>query len=78
MDRKRHSDVETGEQKGQQEIFPDGRKKFSKGIKKLNAGCFIGEASNVLFMAEGWATAVAIHSAAKQQALFALDAKTPV
>ena len=47
-------------------------------MNKTNLGCFIGEASNVLFMAEGWATAVAIHSAAKQQALFALDAKTPV
>ena len=71
-------DVLTGEQKGQQEIFPDGREKFSKGMKKLNSGCFIGEPSKVLFVAEGWATAVAVHLATKQQALFALDAKTLV
>ena len=71
-------DVLTGEQKGQQEIFPDGRKRFSKGMNKTNLGCFIGEPSKVLFVAEGWATAVAIHLATKQQALFALDAKTLV
>ena len=33
-------DVLTGEQRGQQEIYPNSRKKFSTGMKKLNAGAF--------------------------------------
>ena len=72
------SDVLTGEEKGHQIIYPDGFKKFPKGMSKANLGCFIGEASNVLFVCEGWATAVAVHVATKQQTLFALDAKTLV
>ena len=47
-------------------------------MKKEGCGCFIGEKSNVLYVCEGWATAVAVHMATGEQALFALDAKTLV
>ena len=69
-------DVLTGEQRGKQEIYPNGRKKFSKGMTKLNAGCFIGDKTDILYVCEGYATAVAVHLSTGQRALFALDAKT--
>ena len=69
-------DVLTGEQRGQQEIFPDGRKKFSKGMTKLNTGSFIGDRTDILYICEGWADAVAVNLCTGQQAFFALDAKT--
>ena len=61
------SDVLTGEQKGKQEIYPNGRKKFSKGMTKLNAGCFIGDRTDILYICDGWADAVAIRSSTEQQ-----------
>ena len=69
-------DVLTGEQRGQQEIFPGSRKKFSTGMKKLNAGAFIGDRTDILYVCEGWADAVAVNLSTGQQAFFALDAKT--
>ena len=69
-------DVLTGQHRGKQEIYPNGRKKFSKGMKKLNAGCFIGDETDILYVCEGYATAVTVHLSTGQQALFALDAKT--
>ncbi|MGB2409677.1 MAG: primase-helicase zinc-binding domain-containing protein, partial [Paracoccaceae bacterium] len=69
-------DVLTGEQLGQQKIKPNGKKLFSKGLKKAQAGAFIGEPTAMLYLCEGWATAVAVYLSTKQQTLFALDAKT--
>ena len=69
-------DVLTGELRGKQEIYPNGRKKFIRGMKKLNAGCFIGDKTDILYVCEGYATAVAVHLSTGQQTLFALDAKT--
>jgi len=66
----------TGEQRGQQEIFPDGRKKFSKGMTRLNAGAFIGDRTDILYVCEGWADALVINISTGQQAFFALDANT--
>ena len=61
------SDVLTGKQRGKQEIYPNGRKKFSKGMTKLNAGCFIGDKTDILYVSEDWAVAEAIHSSTDQQ-----------
>ena len=72
------TDVSSGELRGKQVIYPNSRKLFEKGLKKDNAGCFIGEKSSILYVCEGWATAVAVHMATGEQALFALDAKTLV
>ena len=69
-------DVLTGERLGQQTIKPDGKKLFNRGLKKAQAGAFIGEPSATLYVCEGWATAVAVHLSTEQQTLFALDAKT--
>ena len=69
-------DVFTGEQLGQQKIKPNGKKLFNRGLKKAQAGAFIGEPTETLYVCEGWATAVAVHLSTKQQTLFALDAKT--
>ena len=68
--------VLTGEHLGQQKIKPNGKKLFSKGLKKAQAGAFIGEPTAMLYLCEGWATAVAVYLSTKQQTLFALDAKT--
>ena len=68
--------IVTGEKAGTQEIYPNGRKKFSKGITKLNAGAFIGDKTDILYVCEGWADAVVINISTGQQAFFALDAKT--
>ena len=69
-------DVLTGEHLGQQKIKPNGKKLFNRGLKKAQAGAFIGEPTARLYVCEGWATAVAVHISTKQQTLFALDAKT--
>ena len=69
-------DVLTGEQRGHQEIHPNSRKKFSTGMKKLNAGAFIGDRTDILYVCEGWADAVAVNLSTGQQTFFALDAKT--
>ena len=69
-------DVLTSEKRGRQTIYPNGRKKFLKGMKKLNAGCLIGDKTDILYVCEGYAIAVAVHLSTGQQALFALDAKT--
>ena len=70
--------VQTGEQVGTQIITPDGKKRFSKGMKKSGAGAFIGERTSTLYVVEGWATGVAVYLATEQQVLFALDADTLV
>lgn len=70
--------VETGEQVGTQVITPDGKKRFSKGMKKAGAGAFLGDETPSLYIVEGWATGVAVHLATEQQVLFALDADTLV
>jgi len=69
-------DVLTGERLGHQTIMPNGKKLFSKGLKKAQAGALVGEPTETLYVCEGWATAVAVHISTGQQALFALDAKT--
>jgi len=66
---------ETGEDTGTQEISPNGFKKFPKGTKIKGAGAYIGEASDVLYVCEGWATSVAVHLATGMQVLFALNDK---
>jgi len=63
---------------GKQTIYPDGSKTFEKGTKKSGAGVYIGEPTDVLYLCEGWATAVAVHLSTDQQTLFCLDAKTLV
>ena len=70
--------VSSGEKRGTQTIKPNSSKLFSKGMTKEGCGCFIGENSNILYVCEGWATAVAVHMATGEQVLFALDAKTLV
>ena len=70
--------VSSGEKRGTQTIKPNSSKLFSKGMIKEGCGCFIGENSNILYVCEGWATAVAVHMATGEQVLFALDAKTLV
>lgn len=65
--------ISTGERVGKQTIKPNGKKFFSKGLRKRNTGAFIGEASDVLYVCEGWATAVAVHKSTSKQTLFALD-----
>jgi len=67
--------LETGEDTGSQEISPSSFKKFPKGTKTKGAGAYIGEASEVLYVCEGWATSVAVHLATGMQALFALNDK---
>jgi len=69
-------DVLTGEHLGQQTIKPDGKKLFNRGLRKAQAGAFIGKPTATLYVCEGWATAVAVNLSTKQQTLFALDAKT--
>lgn len=59
---------------GKQTIKTDGQKLFTKGLKKEGAGAFIGEASDTLFVTEGWADAVVVHEATGHQVCFALDA----
>ena len=54
-------DLLTGKKWGQQEIYSNGRKKFSQGTTKLNAGAFIGDRTDILYVCEGWADAVAIN-----------------
>ena len=68
--------VKTHKFAGNQTILPSGKKIFSKGLVKEGVGAFIGKQSSRLYVCEGWATAVAVHLATDQQALFALDAKT--
>ena len=72
------SHVISGEKIGKQTIKPNGKKLFNKGMSKDGAGAFIGEPSDKLYVCKGWATAVAVHKAKGQQALFALDAKALV
>ena len=67
--------LETGEDTGTQEISPNGFKKFPKGTKIKGAGAYIGDASDVLYVCEGWATSVAVHLATGKQVLFALNDK---
>ena len=67
--------LETGEEVGTQEISPNGFKKFPKSTKIKGAGAYIGEASEVLYVCEGWATSVAVHLATGMQVLFALNDK---
>ena len=67
-------DVRTMKEVGKQTIKPDGQKLFTKGLKKEGAGAFIGEASDTLFVTEGWADAVVVHEATGHQVCFALDA----
>ena len=67
-------DVRTMKEVGTQTIKPDGRKLFTKGLTKEGTGAFIGEASDTLFVTEGWADAVVVHEATGHQVCFALDA----
>ena len=69
------TNLETGESIGTQEISPNGFKKFAQGTKITGAGAYIGEASDVLYVCEGWATSVAVHLATGMQVLFALNDK---
>ena len=41
-------DVLTGERLGQQTIKPDGKKLFNRGLRKAQAGAFIGEPTATL------------------------------
>ena len=67
-------DIRTGELRGKQRIKPDGSKKFTPKLRKEGAGTFIGEPSDVVYVAEGWANAVIVHQATGKQSIFALDA----
>ena len=69
-------DLRTGVWRGKQLIAPDGSKKFTPNLKKECTGAFIGEKTNRIFVAEGWADAVIVHQATGDQAFFALDANT--
>ena len=65
--------ISTGERVGQQTIKPNGKKIFNKGLRKNKTGAFIGDPTDVLYVCEGWATAVAVHKSTNEQTLFALD-----
>jgi hypothetical protein len=67
-------DIRTRELRGKQYIMPDGSKKFTPKLRKEGAGTFIGEATDVVYVAEGWANAVIVHQATGKQSIFALDA----
>ena len=67
-------DIRTGDLRGKQYILPDGSKKFTPKLRKEGSGTFIGEPTDVVYVAEGWANAVIVHQATGKQALFALDA----
>ena len=67
-------DILSGEPRGKQFIKPDGSKKFTPMLQKEGTGTFIGTATDVIYVTEGWADAVIVHRATGQQALFALDA----
>lgn len=69
-------DIITDKKVGTQIITPDGRKFFTKGMKKAGVGAFIGEHSDRIYVTEGWADAVVVHQATGHQTLFALDAKS--
>lgn len=66
-------DIQTGEFRGRQYISSDGSKKFSPGLTKAGVGAYIGEATDPIYVTEGWADAVVVHRATGKQALFALD-----
>lgn len=76
---------ESGELTGFQRIFPDGRKLFCSGQRKL--GCFhtipasvSAENDRRVFIVEGFATGVSVHEATKCMVIVAFDAGnlTPV
>ena len=67
-------DIITGEFRGKQYIKPDGSKKFTPKLNKEGAGAYIGPATDLLYVTEGWADAVIVNKATGKQALFALDA----
>ena len=69
-------DLRTGDWRGKQLITPNGFKKFTPDLKKECAGAFIGEKTKRIFVTEGWADAVIVHRATRDQAFFALDANT--
>ncbi|MDV7201482.1 AAA family ATPase [Roseovarius sp. 10] len=69
-------DIITNKKVGAQTITPDGRKFFSKGMKKAGVGALIGAHTDRIYVTEGWADAVVVHQATGSQALFALDAKS--
>ena len=63
------------ERVGEQRITPDGRKKFSAGLDKEGAFGVCGKiAPGLCYVAEGWATSVAVHMATGVNTVFALDA----
>lgn len=64
-----------GEVIGHQKITPDGRKKFTAGMKKDGAFSPIGgKLEGLCYVAEGWATAASVHEATGRPCVFALDA----
>ena len=67
-------DIVSGEPRGKQLIKPDGSKKFTPKLQKEGTGAFIGPSTDVVYVTEGWADAVSVHNATRQQVLFALDA----
>ncbi len=68
-------DLETREVIGTQRIPPFGKKLYSLGLRKSEStGLLIGPETKRLIIAEGWATACAVHKFTSDQALFALDA----
>ena len=60
---------------GTQIISPDGKKRFSTGFKKTSStGLVIGDDTQRMIVAEGWATACAVQKFTKDQVVWALDA----
>ena len=61
-------------QVGVQRITPDGKKKFSHGMTQGGAFTPIGRPQGgIVYICEGWATAVSVHMATGRQAIFALN-----
>lgn len=60
---------------GKQIISPDGTKRFNQGFqKKPSTGLIIGDETQRMIVAEGWATACAVQKFTKDQVVWALDA----
>lgn len=57
-----------------QRIFPDGQKRFMKGGKVKGCYGYVGEDSDVIYIAEGYSTAVSIHLATGCKCYIAFNA----
>jgi hypothetical protein len=68
-------DLATNQRVGSQSISPNGNKRYSKDFKKTSStGLIIGDDTQRMIVAEGWATACAVNKFTKDQVVWALDA----